>query len=211
MSTPAENASRWRHALPSLPESAPAILESLLDELERWNRKIKLTAPAPRAELALRVVDDSLLLVPHLVGETLIDVGSGPGIPGIVLAAVCPSLEVRTVEAISKKVAFTRAFHGAHPALRLRPFTGRAEGGAAEPWGTASTVVSRAFAAPTQWIPIGAPLVAPGGRLLVTLGSGDGVEGDAVAAAHGLVPGGFWSGQLAGVSRAIRWYDRPAG
>ena len=207
MSTPAENAARWRRLCPTLPASAPAVFESLLDELERWNKKIKLTAPAPRAELALRVVDDSLLLVPHLVGETLIDVGTGPGIPGLVLAAACPGLEVRTVEAIAKKVAFTRAFHGLHPALRVRPFTGRAEGRVDEPWGRASTVVSRAFAAPSQWIPIGAPLVQPGGRLIVMLGASDGAEGDAVAEAHGLSLSGHWSGRLGGVPRALRWYD----
>jgi 16S rRNA (guanine527-N7)-methyltransferase len=208
MSTPAENAARWQRLWPALPAQAPAQLEDLLDELERWNRKIKLTAPAPRAELALRIIDDSLLLLPHLVGETVIDVGSGPGIPGLVLAIARPELEVRTVEAIAKKVAFTRAFLGRHPALRVRPFQGRAEGREGEPWGTASTVLSRAFAAPTTWIPIGAPLVAHGGRLMVTLGSTQGEEGDAVAETHGLRLGGSWSGSVGGVPRALRWYDR---
>lgn len=210
MSTAAENASRWRRLCPDLPDAAPAMLEDLLDELERWNRKIRLTAPAPRADLSLRIVDDSLLLVPHLVGSTLVDVGSGPGIPGLVLAIARPGLEVRTVEAIGKKVAFTRSFLGRHPAINVRPFQGRAQGRPGEPWGQASTVVSRALAAPASWIPIGAPLVAPGGRLVVTLGAGTGEEGDAVAAALGLGPGGGWSGTLAGVRRALRWYDRPA-
>jgi 16S rRNA (guanine527-N7)-methyltransferase len=210
MSTPAENALRWRKLVPDLPPEAPALFEDLLDELERWNRKIKLTAPAPRADLALRIVDDGLLLVPHIKGETLTDVGSGPGIPGLVLAAARPALQVRTVEAIAKKVAFTRAFLGRHPALRVKPHTGRAEGGADEPWAGASTVVSRAFAAPATWIPIGAPLVAPGGRLLVTLGATDGAEGDAVAERLGLKLGGSWSGTLGGVPRGLRWYDRPA-
>jgi 16S rRNA (guanine527-N7)-methyltransferase len=208
MSTPAENATRWQRLWPALPSQGPAQLEDLLDELERWNRKIKLTAPAPRAELALRIVDDSLLLLPHLVGETVVDIGSGPGIPGLVLAIAQPELEVRTVEAIAKKVAFTRAFLGRHPALRVRPFQGRAEGRAGEPWGTASTVLSRAFAAPTTWIPIGAPLVTPGGRLMVTLGATTGEEGDPVAASHGLLLGGSWSGSVGGVPRALRWYDR---
>ena len=208
MSTPAENAARWMRLHPSLPSGAPSLLEDLLDELERWNRKIKLTSPAPRADLALRIVDDSLLLVPRLKGKTVLDIGSGPGIPGLILAIARPELEVRTVEAIAKKVAFTRAFLGRHPTLPLRPYTGRAEGGADEPWGKADTVLSRAFAAPEKWIPIGAPLVAPGGRLIVTLGSGDGVAGDEVARQHGLAPAGEWRGAIAGVPRALRWYDR---
>ena len=208
MSTSAENAARWHRLWPTLPAEAPAQLEDLLSEIERWNKKIKLTAPAPRAELALRIVDDSLLLLPHLVGDSVIDVGSGPGIPGLVLAIARPGLEVRTVESIAKKVAFTRAFLGRHPALRVRPFQGRAEGGVGEPWGTASTVLSRAFAAPATWIPIGAPLVAAGGRLLVTLGSESGEAGDTVAVARGLALGGSWSGTVGGVPRALRWYDR---
>jgi 16S rRNA (guanine527-N7)-methyltransferase len=215
VTTPALRAARWRALDPALPAAAPAAFEDLLDELERWNSHIKLTAPAPRPELAVRVIDDSLLLLPHLVGTTVIDVGTGPGLPALPLAIARPLLEVRSVEAIAKKVAFTRAFLGRHPALRVRPFQGRAEvrvatGGPPERWGTADTVVSRAFAAPATWIPIGAPLVAPGGRLLVTLGAGSGEEGDAVAVRLGLVPGGSWSGLLAGVRRAIRWYDRPA-
>ncbi len=208
MSTPAENAARWTRLHPALPASAPELLEELLNELVRWNAKIKLTAPAPRADLALRIVDDGLTLVPHLKGTTVVDVGSGPGVPGLVLAIARPDLQVRTVEAIAKKVAFTRAFLGRHPALPLRPFTGRAEGDPSEPWAPADTVLSRAFAAPEKWIPIGAPLVAPGGRLLVTLGASDGTEGDAVAARYGLVPTGCWRGSVGGVPRALRWYDR---
>ena len=206
--TAADRAARWRRLVPALPEGAPAVLEDLVAELGRWNRRIKLTAPGSHEELCRRLVDDGLQLVPFVRGETLIDVGSGPGIPALVLAAALPRLEVRSVEAISKKVAFTRSFLARHPALKVKPFTGRAEGRADEPWGQADTVVSRAFRAPVDWVRTGAPLVAPGGRLLVTLGTGSGEEADPVAQALGLAPKGSWKGSLFGVPRALRWYER---
>jgi 16S rRNA (guanine527-N7)-methyltransferase len=210
MTTPAARAARWKKLVPDLPPTAPAQFEDLLDELERWNRRIKLTSPASREELALRIVDDSLVLVPFLKGPVVIDIGSGPGVPGLLLAiARQPSLEVRTVEAIAKKVAFTRSFLARHPALRVRPFTGRASGRPDEPWATGDTVLSRALTAPAAWIPLGAPLVGPGGRLLVTLGAGTGEEADPVAAQHGLQAAGAWSGTVGTVRRAVRWYERP--
>lgn len=207
MSAAEERSRRWKALLPDLPDGAPAVFEDLLDELERWNRKIKLTAPASRDELAYRIVDDSLVLAPFVTGTTLVDVGSGPGVPGLPLAVARPDLEVRTVEAIGKKVAFTRAFLARHPALRVRPFHGRGEGRTDEPWGQAAVVVSRALTAPAAWIPIGAPLLAPGGRLIVTLGATTGEEGDAIAAGFGLRPVASWSGHVGSAPRSIRCYE----
>lgn len=211
MSSAAEKRrARWQAAVPGLPEDAPGILEDLVSQLQHWNKRIKLTAPGSDEQLARRLVDDGLQLVPFIKGDTLIDVGSGPGIPALVLAAALPRLRVRSVEPISKKVAFTRAFLSRHPSLasRVKPFTGRAEGGNNEPWGRASCVVSRAFTAPEPWVRIGGPLVAEGGRLIVTLGVGTGEEADATARALGLEHAGHWRGELFGVPRALRWYDR---
>ncbi len=192
-----------------MPADAPALFEELLAEIERWNRRIRLTSPASRDDLALRLIDDSLVLVPLLTGSTVVDVGSGPGIPGLPIAIARRDVEIRTVEAVGKKVAFTRAFLGSHPDLRVRPFHGRAEGRSDEPWAPGDTVVSRALSNPSAWIPLGAPLVAPGGRLLVTLGVSDGTVGDAVAQAHGLRFGGLWSGDVGGAARKVRWYEKP--
>lgn len=207
--TASDRARRWQALWPALPPEAPAILEDLVEELGRWNRRIKLTAPGTHEQLARRLVDDGLQLVAHVKGRTLIDVGTGPGIPALVLAAALPHLEVRCVEAISKKVAFTRAFITRHPSLRVKPFTGRAEGRADEPWGVADTVVSRAFRAPEAWVRTGAPLVAPGGRLLVTLAASSGEEADPIARSLGLEVGGSWRVELDGVPRGLRWYERP--
>lgn len=207
MTTPAARAARWQALVPDLPPGAPALFEDFLGELARWNRRIKLTSPAPLDELARRIVDDALLLVPHLRGRTVVDVGSGPGVPGVLLAIAVPGLEVRTVEAIAKKVAFTRAFLARHPALAVRPFHGRAEGRSGEPWAPADTVVSRAFTAPEAWVRVAAPLVAPKGRIIVTLGAGSGEEADPVARSLGFEPAGAWVGRVGEARRALRFYD----
>lgn len=59
---------RWEALVPGLMKSQSAQLEDLLDEIMRWNRRIRLTSDADRETLALRLVDDSLLLAPHLKG-----------------------------------------------------------------------------------------------------------------------------------------------
>lgn len=204
---------RWEALVPGLRGDQAARLEDLVDEIQRWNRRIRLTADADREALVLRLIDDSLLLASHVRGTSLLDVGSGPGVPALPLAIALPHLDVRTVEPISKKVAFTRAFLARHPDLRVRPFIGRVEPGVPGPWGTADTVVSRAFKSADQWIPVGAPLVNPGGRLLVTTGidpvGPDRVRIEEVASEAGLVPAGSWSGRLGNVSRAILRFDRP--
>jgi 16S rRNA (guanine527-N7)-methyltransferase len=206
--TAAARAERWQALAPELPPDAPARLEDLLDEIIRWNQRIRLTAPASRDELAFRIVDDSLALLPFVVGSVLIDIGSGPGVPALPIAIARPGLQVRTVEAIAKKVAFTRAFLARHSDLRVQPFHGRAAGKSTEPWAPGDTVVSRALTAPTEWIPLGAPLVREGGRLLVTLGAGTGEEGDAPARELGLHLGGFQSVATGEAKRGLRWYQR---
>lgn len=201
---------RWQGLVPGLSAEQAQVLEDLVDEIIRWNRKIRLTSPASREALMLRLVDDSLLLAPHLKGQSLIDVGTGPGIPALPLAIALPQLQVASIEPIGKKVAFTRAFLSRHPQLTLRPHQGRVEAGSPGPWGRADTVLSRAFTAAEHWIPLGAQLLNPKGRLLVTLGQlpseSDLKALNQLASQQGLIFEGSWSGSLGGVSRAVLKY-----
>lgn len=76
--------------------------------LERWNRVYNLTAVRDTAEMVPRHLLDSLAVLPHLHGERLLDVGSGAGLPGLILAIARPDLEVTLLDASAKRTRFCR-------------------------------------------------------------------------------------------------------
>lgn len=77
--------------------------------LRRWNRSHALIAPGEAEVVVERHYAESLLGVRQLSAGVLLDVGSGAGFPGFVLAAAVPGLEVHLLEPRGKKVAFLRA------------------------------------------------------------------------------------------------------
>jgi 16S rRNA (guanine527-N7)-methyltransferase len=86
--------------------------ESFLAELMKWNRKMNLVSRGDEQRVIERHLLDSLCLLsvePNLAGKRLIDVGSGAGFPGVVLAAWEPNARVFLVESRSKRVAFLKA------------------------------------------------------------------------------------------------------
>jgi 16S rRNA (guanine527-N7)-methyltransferase len=154
-----------------LSASALESLERYADRLLAWNQKVNLTAITDPVGLAEKHLVDSLALLPELSGAaTLLDVGSGAGLPGIPLAIALPSLSVTCCDTVAKKVAFVKAI-SAELGIRVRGVAARA-GGEPEREGLprADVVVSRAFADPERWLPLGARYLSPGGRVLAMLG-----------------------------------------
>ncbi|MGA8892174.1 MAG: 16S rRNA (guanine(527)-N(7))-methyltransferase RsmG, partial [Anaeromyxobacteraceae bacterium] len=108
--------------------TARGLLERYADRLLAWNRKVNLTAITDPAGVAEKHLVDSLALLPEVAGAaTLLDVGSGAGLPGIPLAIALPGLEVTCCDAVAKKVAFVKAV-SAELALRVRGVAVRAGG-----------------------------------------------------------------------------------
>ena len=155
----------------ALHDGALEKLERYADRLLAWNRKVNLTAITDPAEMAEKHLVDSLALLPDAAGATtLLDVGSGAGLPGIPLAIALPSLDVTCCDSAAKKVAFVKAV-AAELGLRVRGVAARAEGEPErEGLPRAEVVVSRALADPERWLPLAARYLVPGGRVLVTLG-----------------------------------------
>src|SRR5437762_13922314 len=91
-------------------------IERLLDYLnllQRWNATYNLTAVRDPDEMVVQHLFDCLAVIAPLkrqAGEVgqLLDVGSGGGLPGIVIAAVCPQWQVVCVDTVGKKAAFIR-------------------------------------------------------------------------------------------------------
>ena len=77
--------------------------------LQRWNQAYNLTAIRDPREMLVKHLLDSLAMHVHLDGiETLADLGTGPGLPGIPLAIARPQLQVTLVESNGKKARFLR-------------------------------------------------------------------------------------------------------
>ncbi|NWF94491.1 MAG: 16S rRNA (guanine(527)-N(7))-methyltransferase RsmG [Syntrophaceae bacterium] len=80
-----------------------------LKELLKWNRKINLTAIRTEKEIVLKHFLDSLSTYPYVSSiSSLLDIGSGAGLPGIPLKIVEPSLEITLIDSTRKKVDFQR-------------------------------------------------------------------------------------------------------
>ena len=91
----------------TLPPAAEEKLEAYLGLLQKWNRVYNLTAIRDANQMVTHHLLDSLAVLPHLGDtRTLVDVGSGGGLPGLTFAICRPDLQVTSVEASQKKATF---------------------------------------------------------------------------------------------------------
>jgi 16S rRNA (guanine527-N7)-methyltransferase len=188
-----------------VPAEALPLLERYADRLLAWNRKVNLTRITDPAEVAEKHLVDSLLLLPAVAGvRTLLDIGSGAGLPGVPLACVRRDLEVTCCDSVAKKVAFVKAV-AAELDVAVRALAVRAGGDPArERLPRAGAVVSRALADPEAWVPLGARYLAEGGVLLGMLGrEADRAWLEEIGARSGLVLAGLESYELP-LSRSAR-------
>lgn len=102
-----------RHSPEPLSERTIDALFAHYQELSLWNRRLSLIGPGTAGEIVARHYGESLAALPLLPGNgeglTGLDLGSGAGFPGIVLAAAWPGLSMTFVEAREKKWAFLLA------------------------------------------------------------------------------------------------------
>lgn len=118
-------------------------LQAYLTLLQKWNRVYNLTAVRDSEQMVTHHLLDSLAVLPHLAGvSTLADVGSGGGLPGLILAACRPDLELTSVEANQKKAAFQQQAKIELGLVNVSIHCGRVE----RMTGTFDAVISRAFA-----------------------------------------------------------------
>ncbi len=99
-----------QHGFPLTPEQSQQ-LTMYRNELQRWNARINLTALHDDVEVIYKHFLDSLSVLEHFTiteGQTVIDVGTGAGFPGVVLKIYVPNICLTLIEASHKKVAFLK-------------------------------------------------------------------------------------------------------
>jgi len=155
-----------------------AVLEKLGDYLARllaMNEQMNLTAIVDPLQAWEKHVLDALTLLPLLApipaGASLVDVGSGGGVPGIPLALARPDLKVTLIEATQKKAAFLSAVIKTLGLSQVTVCAARAEVlGRGELRGAFDVVTARAVGKLVALVPIVAPLAKPGGLMLLVKG-----------------------------------------
>lgn len=150
----------------------PALM-SWLAELEKWNAAYNLSGIRNAEEIVTRHILDSLAVLPYCAGRG-IDIGSGAGIPGLILAIANPALNLTTLDSNGKKARFMRHAVRSLPIANARVFEGRVEDH--EPGPGYDFVLSRAFAALGDFLRLSAHLAAPGGKWLAMKGKLDANE-----------------------------------
>lgn len=146
-------------------------LAALLDRVVKWGRRLDLTAARTPRELVEQYLADALVIAalePVVPTAAWIDVGSGGGAPGLVLALLRPDADLTLVEPRTKRAAFLRAAAAAVGVRLAGVERRRSEALPAEAW---SVALSRATLAPDRWLAEGARLSR--GAVWVLLGRGE--------------------------------------
>jgi 16S rRNA (guanine527-N7)-methyltransferase len=138
--------------------------------LAKWNAVYNLTAIRDLRQMLIQHILDSLSIVPHLAGRgrsSVLDVGSGGGLPGIVLAIVLPEWTVTVNDIVHKKSAFQSQAKAELGLGNLSVVTGRVESlkpGVEVP-AKFDVIVSRAFAELADFVTLARHLVAEQGAI----------------------------------------------
>jgi len=144
-----------------LEESTQDRLLAYLDLIAKWTRVYNLTAVRDAQEMLSHHLLDSLAVIAPLRREmtnlqravdarSLLDVGSGAGLPGVVIAIVCPEVQVTCVDTVAKKAAFIQQVAVSLKLPNLKGLHARVES-LTQPF---DVICSRAFASLldfTQW------------------------------------------------------------
>jgi 16S rRNA (guanine527-N7)-methyltransferase len=135
--------------------------------LAHWNAAYNLTAVRDPLQMISRHILDSLVIAPHVTTDRLLDVGTGPGIPGIPLAIIRPELHVDLLDSNGKKTRFMQQVKAELGLTNIAVFQARAEQYKAEPY---AQIISRAFASLAEFVGWTDALLAADGQWLAMKG-----------------------------------------
>ncbi len=150
-------------------------LLAFLRLLERWNQVYNLTALRQEQAMLGHHLLDCLAVLPALARQvatqdlSILDVGSGGGLPGVVLAVMWPKAQVTCVDTVAKKAAFIRQVSAELALPNLKAVHARVEN-MAQPGGGFQIITARAFSALGELIRLTQHLLAPAGLWMAMKG-----------------------------------------
>lgn len=158
-----------------LDDAQKQALFDYLEQLQRWNRTYNLTALRDPEQMLVQHVFDSLSVVQPLKDRlykytdtpAIVDVGSGAGLPGVVLAIMYPQATVHCVDTVEKKATFVRYVAGKLRLSNLHAHHARIE---SLPSFEADVVVSRAFSSLVDFVTLAGKHIRPEGVMLAMKG-----------------------------------------
>ena len=156
-----------------------------MDLIQKWNKVYNLTSLRDRAEMLTHHLLDSLSVIRPLLSQAgkrplrLLDVGSGAGLPGVVIAICCPGIVVHCVDTVAKKAAFIQQAAAALVLPNLRGVHARVE----SLLETYDVITSRAFASLADFVNLSGAALAQDGVWMAMKGKHPAQEIHALAPA----------------------------
>jgi 16S rRNA (guanine527-N7)-methyltransferase len=128
----------------SLSDQQKNQLVGYVEMLHKWNKAYNLTSVRDPEQMLIRHIMDSIVVEPHLQGSRFIDVGTGPGLPGVPLAIVRPDAHFTLLDSLGKRIRFLKQVQHELKLVNIEPVQSRVEDFPAE--SPFDGVISRAFA-----------------------------------------------------------------
>ncbi|WP_227429630.1 16S rRNA (guanine(527)-N(7))-methyltransferase RsmG [Psychrobacter sp. I-STPA6b] len=143
-----------------------------LDKLLLWNKAYNLTAITEPKEALIKHLFDCLSIVPFLNDGTLLDIGTGAGLPGVIIAICQPERHCTVLDSNQKKIRFIKQISSELALKNITPIASRIE----HYEGQFDVVTSRAFASLTDFVTLASPKMQANGCLQAMKGHAPEVE-----------------------------------
>lgn len=137
-----------------------------LDQLLLWNKAYNLTAITDPVEALIKHIIDCLAIITHLPSGSLLDIGTGAGLPAVIIAICQPERQCTALDSNQKKIRFIKQISSELGLTNMQPIASRIEAHEA----SYEVVTSRAFASLIDFVEVAQPRLAENGYLCAMKG-----------------------------------------
>ncbi|AAZ19171.1 16S rRNA m(7)G-527 methyltransferase [Psychrobacter arcticus 273-4] len=137
-----------------------------LDQLLLWNKAYNLTAITDPVEALIKHVIDCLAIITHLPSGSLLDIGTGAGLPAVIIAICQPERSCTALDSNQKKIRFIKQISSELGLSNMQPIASRIEAHEV----SYDVVTSRAFASLIDFVEVAQPRLADNGYLCAMKG-----------------------------------------